>query len=283
PRRFSTADSAPADSAIRTADSAPSDSAPADSAPADSAPANSAAGRFSASLNDFDFKKFRPFFTENYVSLGVQLVKLGTDNCLQKYSTTMGYFGFKPPYIGKNTSKKNPQMPLCAPWASGSASRNNGYWGFKPIANCKNTSKEPLKCHFVHLGPSGSASRNNGVLGFKPFATCKNTTGTMGYWGFKPFATCKIRPYNRVLGFKPIANCKNTSKEPLKSILCTLGPRVPPAGTMGYWGFKPFATCKIRERTPQMPFYAPWSSGSASHKMGYWVLNPSPIMVAHLY
>ncbi|QQP50238.1 Hypothetical protein FKW44_011169, partial [Caligus rogercresseyi] len=45
-RRFSTADSAPADSA-----------------PADSAPA----GRFSASLNDFDLKKFRPFFTENYV------------------------------------------------------------------------------------------------------------------------------------------------------------------------------------------------------------------------
>ncbi|QQP42373.1 Hypothetical protein FKW44_017018 [Caligus rogercresseyi] len=54
-RRFSTADSAPANSA--TADSAPADSAPADSAPADSAPANSSDGRFSASLNDFDFKK----------------------------------------------------------------------------------------------------------------------------------------------------------------------------------------------------------------------------------
>ncbi|QQP39769.1 Hypothetical protein FKW44_013587, partial [Caligus rogercresseyi] len=38
--RFSTADSAPANSA--TADSAPANSAPADSAPANSAPANSA-------------------------------------------------------------------------------------------------------------------------------------------------------------------------------------------------------------------------------------------------
>ncbi|QQP52195.1 Hypothetical protein FKW44_004258, partial [Caligus rogercresseyi] len=55
----------------------------------------------------------------------------------------------------------------------------------------------------LHLGSSGSASHNNGVL-----------------------------------GFQTIANCKNTSKEPLKLYLSTLSPRVPPATTIVYWGFK---------------------------------------------
>ncbi|QQP51003.1 Hypothetical protein FKW44_012199, partial [Caligus rogercresseyi] len=62
------------------------------------------AGQFSASLNDFDFKKFRPFFKENYVfcssTIGQTWHKIFV---LQKYSTTTGYWGFKPTYIGKNT------------------------------------------------------------------------------------------------------------------------------------------------------------------------------------
>ncbi|QQP53679.1 Hypothetical protein FKW44_006233, partial [Caligus rogercresseyi] len=45
-------------------------------------------------------------------------------------------------------------------------------------------------------------------------------------------------------GFKPIANCKIRVRNPLNAILCTLGLRVPPAVTMGCWGFKPIANCK---------------------------------------
>ncbi|QQP39918.1 Hypothetical protein FKW44_013788 [Caligus rogercresseyi] len=41
------------------------------------------------------------------------------------------------------------------------------FWGFKPTYIGKNTSKETLKCHFVPIGSSGPASRNNGVLGFQ--------------------------------------------------------------------------------------------------------------------
>ncbi|QQP57476.1 Hypothetical protein FKW44_002484, partial [Caligus rogercresseyi] len=47
--------------------SSAADSAPRDSALADSAPANSATPIHASRLNDFDFKKLRPFFKENYV------------------------------------------------------------------------------------------------------------------------------------------------------------------------------------------------------------------------
>ncbi|QQP55969.1 Hypothetical protein FKW44_000481 [Caligus rogercresseyi] len=124
----------------------------------------------------------------------------------------MGYWGFKPTYIGKNTTTKM------------------GDWGFKPIANFKNTSKEPLKCHFVHLGPLGSASRNNGVL-------VSNSS---------PIVKIRVR-------------------NPSNAILCTLGPRVPPATKMGYWGFKPIANFKNTSKEPlKCPFAHLKFSGPAS-------------------
>ncbi|QQP53678.1 Hypothetical protein FKW44_006232, partial [Caligus rogercresseyi] len=74
---------------------------------------------------------------------------------------------------------------------------------------------------------------------------------TMGYWGFKPFANCKntskepLKYHFVPLGPRvPPAVTMGLGKEPLKCHFVHLGPRVPPAVTMGYWGFKPFATCK---------------------------------------
>ncbi|QQP55523.1 Hypothetical protein FKW44_008738, partial [Caligus rogercresseyi] len=52
----------------------------------------------------------------------------------------MGIFGFKPPYIGKRTSKKTLK---CHCVHLGPARFRQpeqwGFWGIKPIPNCKNT------------------------------------------------------------------------------------------------------------------------------------------------
>ncbi|QQP40976.1 Hypothetical protein FKW44_015211, partial [Caligus rogercresseyi] len=70
-RRFSTADSAPANSA--TADSAPANSAPADSAPANSAPANSAPADSAPASMTLILKKSDLFSKKIMYSVAVQL------------------------------------------------------------------------------------------------------------------------------------------------------------------------------------------------------------------
>ncbi|QQP55584.1 Hypothetical protein FKW44_008822, partial [Caligus rogercresseyi] len=97
-------------------------------------------GRFSTSLNDFDLKKSDLFskkimFSEQQYNWSI----LAQDIVLQKYSTLMGYWGFKPTYIGKNTSKETLKCHFMHLGLRVPPATTMGYWGFEAIANCKNT------------------------------------------------------------------------------------------------------------------------------------------------